>query len=667
MAKRHGSESIFGFSSNSAGLGGRLKLNRGPSEQEAWTDALMPGDEATSLLDQSEASRRPLIIMGSILVTLLAILALRLFSLQVVGGQRNLGLADGNRIRQKVTRAPRGVIYDRNGLMLARNTANFDLTVVPGLLPRGVEARKQIYAKVSDTLHLDIGVVSAGAEEAIAGGPAKANLLQPILVAGNLDREKALLLDQGSLNVPGFSLDINPVREYLDGGTLAQFLGYTGRINPQELASGGDQYLPTDLIGKNGLEKEYESVLKGVNGSEQTEVDASGRPIKLLASKQPIAGNNISLTIDFELQKKLSTALAGQLQKSGSTKASAVAIDPRNGEVLAAVSLPNYDNNKFSRGISAADYALLTSDTAQPLFNKATSGAYPSGSIIKPLVASAVLEEHIVSPDTTIEDKGSLQVVNKYNKDITYTFFGWEHSGLGMMNVYRAIAMSSDIYFYTVAGGFGNFIGLGIDKLAAYYQKFGLGTRTGIDLPDETAGRVPTPEWKQRVLKESWFTGDTYNVSVGQGDILVSPLQMAVAISAIANGGTLYRPHFLGKVSGDDGTTTKTVLAEITRKLPISAANLAVVREGMRQTITSGTACCLIEQQVAVRVAGKTGTAETDTTGKRKPQAWFEAFAPYENPKIVIVALVENSGEGAEYAAPAVRETLNWYFSTPRP
>jgi penicillin-binding protein 2 len=376
-----------------------------------------------------------------------------------------------------------------------------------------------------------------------------------------------------------------------------------------------------------------------------------------------VAGANIVLGIDRGLQQKLHDSLQSQLTKSGSPKGSAVALDPRTGEILAAVSLPSYDNNLFSRGISSNDYTKLINDSAQPLFNKVAGGAYPSGSIIKPLVASAALEEHVVNPGTTIEDKGSIEVVNKYNKDVKYTFFGWEHTGLGQMNVYRAIAMSSDIYFYTVAGGFGNFVGLGIDKLASYYQKFGLGAKTGVDLPDESSGRVPTPEWKQRVIKEQWYTGDTYNVSVGQGDILVSPLQMATAIGAIANGGTLYQPHFLKSVTDDQGNILRNVAPVATRKNVISPANLAVVRDAMRQTVTSGTACCLIEQQVPVHVAGKTGTAETDPGGNRKPMAWFEAFAPYENPQIVVVALVENSGEGAEYAAPAVRETLQYYFT----
>ncbi len=657
---------LFGYAGETRPRAGRATIVRDGGDHERWTDGFMPSNADAGVVEETPAAKRPLLVLIGLTLLIMAVLMTKLFSLQINQGERNLGLANGNRIRGKVLRAPRGVIYDRNGGVLVRNTANFDLTVVPSMLPKDRPARDALYTKVAAMLGRTPEEIAAAPEKVLANLKNASGWAAPQLVLSGLARDQALVLDQGSLDMPGFSLDVNPVREYLDGGVLSAFLGYTGRISPEEYTAHPDAYLPTDYIGKLGLEKQYESTLRGENGSEQTEVDAAGHPIRLLASKPAVPGNSVVLTIDRGLQAKLAESLQKQLAASGSHKGSAIALDPRNGDVLAAVSLPSYDNNLFSRGISQADYQRLVNDPGQPLFNKATMGGYPSGSIIKPLIGSAALQEGVITPSTTVEDKGSLQVKNPYNPDITYTFNGWEKGGLGVVSIYRAIAMSSDIFFYVVGGGYANINGLGVNRLASYYQKFGLGTKTGVDLPEESSGRVPTPDWKQRIIKEPWYTGDTYNISVGQGDILVSPLQMATAIAAVANGGTLYKPHFLKDIVDEQGQIQKVAASEVVRRGFISAANLTVVREAMRQTVTSGTACCIMEQQVPVHVAGKTGTAETDPGGNRKPHAWFEAFAPYEDPKIVVVAMVENSGEGAEYAVPAVRETLAWYFSQPR-
>lgn len=647
---------VFGYPEKQMPHGGRLRLAKGLRQHEGWADAIMPGDNEAGRIE-SETNRRPLLALAGLTALAMLVLGVRLFALQIAGGSRNLGLAEGNRIRQKVVRAPRGVVYDRNKKVLVQNQASFDLTVTPAMLPANQADRQALYTRVAGLAGLNAADIARQAE---AKG---LNAAQPVLLVSGLARDKALSVDQYSTELTGFSLDVNPIRDYLDNGLLSHLLGYTGRISPDELANNRD-YQTTDYIGKLGLEQSYENILRGTAGKEQTEVDAAGRPIKVLASQAAVPGQDLELSIDWDLQQHLAAAIQKQMQAAGATQAAGVALDPRTGEVLAAVSLPTYDNNLFSRGISQADYQRLAGDKAQPLFNKAFSGAFPSGSIIKPLVASAALQERVVTPDTTIVDQGSLTVVNKYNTAIKYVFNGWEHSGLGVMNIYRAIAMSSDIYFYTVAGGFGPFQGLGIEKLDAYYQKFGLGAKTGIDVPGETAGRVPTPDWKQKVSGEPWYTGDTYNISVGQGDILVSPLQIALATAAIANGGTLYKPHVVKDVLDGNGNVSQQIQPEALRKNFISPQNLDIVRQGMRQTVASGTACCVMDKEVPVQVAGKTGTAETDPGSNRKPHAWFTSFAPYDNPRIVTAVLIENSGEGAEYAVPATRETLAWYFSS---
>ena len=415
--------------------------------------------------------------------------------------------------------------------------------------------------------------------------------------------------------------------------------------------------------------------MRGTNGGERTEVDATGKPIRVLANRNPVAGDSVVLSIDDGLEQHLAEAIQEQMTASGAIRAAGVAVNPTNGQVLALVSLPSYDNNLFATGISQSDYNNLLSNPGQPLFNKAVSGVYPTGSIIKPLGASAALQSGIINESTTIDDTGKIVVPNQYDPSNPSIFYGWERtSGLGPVNVIQALAQSSDIFFYEVMGGFTNFTHfLGVDKLTDFYSKFGLGTKTGIDLPGEAAGRVPTPAWKKAFSGQPWYTGDTYNISVGQGDILASPLQMVMAIATIANGGTLYQPHLLSQIKDTNGNVLKSVEATVIRQNFISPDNLNIVKQGMMAAVTEpqGTACCKIAAQVPVSVAAKTGTAETVThdTGvsadlQSKPDAWFEAFAPATGtPKIAIVILLEHAGEGADFAAPAARETLAWYFT----
>ncbi len=656
--------SVFGYLEGQSGRDG-LKVSRDMARHESWVEAILPA-EGGAAATEGETDRRPLLMFGLVGAAALAILVLRLFVLQVVSGDRNLALADGNRVRERVARAPRGMIYDRDHAVLVQNQASFDVVAVPQLLPTDSSARQAEYAKVGAMIGLGAAEVAAKAEVTCRNGAAGCmNTPVPQLVAAGVVREQALLVDQASAGLPGFSLDVNPVRQYQDGGLLSVFLGYTGRVTTGDLKAGSN-YGPTDLIGKVGLEKQYEQVLRGQNGGERTEVDATGRPIRVLASREATPGNNVVLSIDQGLEHKLAESIQKQMDAAHVGRGAGVALNPKTGEILAAVSLPSYDNNLFSKGISSADYQNLVSNKDQPLFNKVLSGAYPTGSIIKPLVASAALQEGIVRPDTTIDDTGQLDVVNPYDNSVHYIYKGWEHSGLGIVNLFSAIARSSDIYFYTIAGGFTNFTHyLGVTKLTDYYKKFGLGSRTGVDVPGETAGRVPTPAWKKAFSGLPWYTGDTYNIAVGQGDLLASPLQMAVATSAIANGGTLFRPYFVGQVVDVMGRVVSTTKPTAVAQNVISPNYLALVRQGMRQTVASpqGTACCFMDRDVPVPVAGKTGSAETDPEHNVPPHSWFTAFAPYDDPQIVTVVLLEKSGEGAQYAVPATRETLQWYFT----
>lgn len=670
-------KSIFGFLEGEA-AGDSPRLSRDLAKHEEWTEAILPADaEASS--PEGETNRRPLLFFGLFVGVMILVLGGRLFMLQVLSGDRNLALANGNRIRERVERAPRGTIYDRNRVTLASNQASYDITVVPQLLPRDAPARQAEYARVAALLGVPAVEIAAKSETSCASKKPDDCLTNPVpqLVAAGVDREKALAVDQSTASLPGFALDVNPIRQYSDDNLLSAFLGYTGRVNADE-AKDNPTYGPTDLIGKLGLEKQYESVLRGTNGGEETEVDATGKPIRVLDSKEPVSGQSLVLSIDQGLEQHFTEAIKKQMDASGAQRAAGVALNPKTGEVLAAVSLPGYDNNKFSRGITQTDYQKLLSDPGQPLFNKVVSGGYPSGSIIKPMGVAAALQEGVVTLATTIMDSGLITIPNKYDPSKPAVYRGWERTtGLGIINPLTAIARSSDIFFYKVMGGlFGtneDFTHpLGVNKLTDYYKKFGLGAKTGIDLPSEAAGRVPTPDWKKAFSGDDWYTGDTYNISVGQGDLLVSPLQMANALSVIANGGTLYKPHLVNQVIDTAGKIVSQITPQVVRQGFVKPENLASVRRGMWMAVndSSGTACCKIKEQVPVAVGGKTGTAETlvhddgsDATHESRPHAWFEAFAPYDNPQIVMVVLVEHSGEGAEYAVPAARETLAWYFT----
>lgn len=630
------------------------------TDSEAWSVAILPGSDENRSSSEMSFTHLKWFIAGVGIVGV--VLVGQLFNLQVVQGARNQSLADGNRIRQNVIRAPRGAIYDSRGELLARNVANFDLVATAARLPRKNDERLQVYERLGKIVGQSPEEIRAKVEKDGSASPL------PTLIQESVPRDIALTIEEQKASLPGVDLDTNPIREYLDGGMLAHFLGYTSRISAEDLKNNKD-YRPTDYIGKVGIERAYESDLKGEAGAEQSEVDATGKPIKVLAAKDPVAGNSLNLTINFGLQKAMSEALAREATTAGSGRGAAVAIDPRNGQILAAANYPNYDNNLFAKGIKQDVYQSLLNDPNRPLFNKVAGGNYPVGSTIKPFVSAAAFQENIINASTTVVDQGKLDIPNQYDPSIVYTFKGWKPEGLGVVDVYRAISMSSDIFYYMVGGGYQNFKGLGINRLLEYYKKFGFGAKTGLDVGDETAGYLPSPAIKKKNTGEDWYVGDTYNVSIGQGNFMASPLQLATALSAIANGGTLYTPYMVKEVVDENGKIVREVKPQVVRSDFIKPEYISMVQKGMRQTMESGTGCCSTNREVPVPVAGKSGTAETSSEGfdvknrRSRPHAWFEAYAPYDKPEILVVALVEYSGEGAEFALPVVRDSLKWYFT----
>lgn len=436
---------------------------------------------------------------------------------------------------------------------------------------------------------------------------------------------------------------------------MTQILGYTGKLTEKDLENFSD-YLLTERVGKSGLEATYEESLRGQAGEQIVEVDAKGQQIKELGTKKEVPGQNIVTTIDLDLQQKIFEELSKTLKGLNLTKAAVVALDPRNGQILSLISLPSFDNNLFEQDLASEDLKKILEEPNQPLFNRVIAGQYATGSIIKPLIGSAALEEKVVTPSTAINDSGSINVVNQYNPQIVYTYPDWKAHGL--VNIYSAIAQSCDVYFYTIGGGYGKIDGLGIDRIKKYLGLFGLGQLSGIDLLGEKAGLLPDGQWKESVKKEQWYVGDTYHVSIGQGDLLATPLQIASAYAAIANEGKLFRPYLVDKIIDSDKNNIKAFDPQLIREDFIKPENLSVIKEGMREVVSAGTAKLLAD--LPIKIAGKTGTAQV--AGQVRPNAWFVGFAPYEDPKIVLAILIENGGEGTVTAVPLAKEIFSWYF-----
>ena len=574
-------------------------------------------------------------------ILVFAVLALRVFYLQVIRGDYYIQMARENRVRSMAIKAPRGIIFDRNGKELVRNIPSFDVIFVPADFPREDFQREQEIKKVAELLGINDQNVAA------IVGSQEANSLNPVLIKSNITEEEALLFAEKKNELKGFYLDKTAVRQYEKGNIFSLVVGYTGKISPEELKSHPD-YLLTDYIGKMGLEKSYEKYLRGIDGKQRMEVDSVGNIKKNLGTENPIKGSDLRLSLDADLQEKIQERLENMLSQTGTKTAAAVAINPKNGEVLAMVSLPSFDNNLFAQGISPEDYKKLLSDEDRPMFNRAISGEYPPGSTLKPLVAAAALQEKVISPETTVDCKGGLRIGS-------YNFPDWKAHGL--TDVRKAIAESCDVFFYSVGGGWENIPALGIDRLKKYANLFGLGKVLGIDIPGEASGLIPDQSWKQEKMGERWYQGDDFHSAIGQGFDTATPLQLANYTAAIANGGTVYRPHLVSSIKKNDGTEEK-INPEILSRNFISPSNLFVVREGMRQTVVSGTARWL--SSLPVEVAGKTGTAQFGK--ENKTHGWFVSFAPYEDPEIAMAVLVEGGGEGHSTAVPVTKEIYEWYF-----
>jgi len=599
------------------------------------------GDDQRRIADKDELRnfRWLYVVCGLLIVGLIG----RSGFLQIAQGDRYRGLAEGNRLRALVLTAPRGILYDREHVQLVENTPSYQLVLVPVDIPADEPERTDLFKKVSK----DFGVEAAELEEVYAGQDPRS--FDAVPVGDELPRDAALLLQARPDEYPGVRADVRAVRRYTDAEALSHVFGYVGKLTAEEYADHQDYEL-TDQIGKTGVEMSYESTLRGDNGAQNVEVDALGRVVNVLATQPPTPGDDLVLSVDAGLQHELYRSLTAAAKRSGKTKAAAVAVDPRNGEILALASVPGFDANAFALGTDTKKLGAQLTDPNQPLFNRTVGGTYSPGSTFKPFVAVGALQAGTIDEDTTYTDTGSITVGGQ-------VFRSWKAGGQGTVDVIGAIAHSVNTFFFSIGGGYGDIDGIhikGIDEIAA---AFGFGSPSGLDLPGEAAGLLPTPEYKMETFNEDWFLGDTYNASIGQGFVLVTPLQLANATAAVANGGTLWWPH-LGKTVVHPDGTTEDVQARALKENVADPGAISTVREGMRATVTSGTGRALSD--LPVEAAGKTGTAQL---GGKETNAWFTAFAPYDEPTIAIAVLVEEAGEGSDFSAPVAEDVLRYWFS----
>lgn len=606
-------------------------------------DSVMTITQKEKTMVEMPFKRRSLSIFWNIIALAFLVLGVRVFYLDFFRGDYYTEISKYNRIRAIIIKAPRGLILDRHGKVLARNIPSLDAIIIPKDLPAGEEERKKMADGLAKSLEMDFGNV----ETLLDNQDFKS--LNPILLKENITQEQALIVAEKTKEFPGVELERVAIRQYENGSIFSQFIGYDGKITREELEKNKD-YLMTDYIGKTGLEKNYEKEIRGAYGARQVEVDSLGDIKRTIGIINPMPGSDLVLNVDEGLQKKIFDSLSAILEKTGTKTAAAVAIDPRNGGVLAMVSLPSYDNNLFARGISNSDYQTIIRDKNLPLLNRAIAGEYPPGSTIKPVLAAAALSEGTITPDTTVNDSSGAINVGAWR------FGDWKTHGT--MDVRKAIAESCDVFFYAVGGGWANVKGLGMDLMKKYENMFGLGEITGIDIPGEADGLIPSEEWKEETVGERWYIGDSYHCAIGQGFVTTTPLQLANYTAAIANGGTLYSPRFVNRIRKNDGT--ENILdSQILNRNFIKPEVMQVVREGMRLTVTGGTAQSL--STLPVEAAGKTGTAEFGVE-KGSTHAWFISFAPYENPEIALVIIVPGAGEGHSSAVPVAKEVLEWYF-----
>jgi penicillin-binding protein 2 len=582
-----------------------------------------------------------------VVIAAFAAVAARCWYLQVDRGDEMRSMSENNRIRLVRVPAARGVVYDRHGEILVDNRPSFDVVFVP---EDARERRRQVLRNLAGYL----GEEEPALHQAVHA-PTKRPPYEGIVLRRDVEWQGVVALETHQLDLPGVTLQVGPKRYYPYGPLAAHLLGYVGEVSEADLANGATGYRPGDLLGKAGLEKAWDSELRGVSGGQQVEVDALGRRMRVLEEVADLPGATLTLTLDRDLQEAADRAL-------GDADGALVALDPRDGEILAMVSHPAYDPNVFARGIRRDEWRALVQDRKHPLNNRAVQGQFPPGSTFKVAVATGALEENVVGPSFGVSCSGGIPFGNHF-------FRCWKKGGHGGVNLHRAIVESCDVFFYTVGRR------LGVDGIAEYAHRLGLGLPTGVRLEHEKAGIIPDTQWKRQRFNQPWFEGETLSVAIGQGYVTATPLQMANLAATIANGGTRYRPFYVKRVDAPDGTVREEVEPEVLGEAHLKKSTVDQVKAAMRDVVMTDAGTGKKARVVGVTVAGKTGTAQVAKMGEDRNRlnrgadvlrdhAWFIGFAPVEAPEIAVACIVEHAGGGGgAFAAPVVQQVLQHYFT----
>jgi len=576
-----------------------------------------------------------------IIAGLVAVIFAATGKISIADHQQYADLSSQNRSANFSLPPPRGIVFDASGAPLVKNVPSFDLIAVSKEIRAGLK---------SNTLDVNrlAGILKLAAADLMAQLTSESQNANIFFVAEDLTKDQILAIEYAD---PGGLYVVPDVkRVYVDGIKFSQIVGYAGKVNREDLGQ-DPYYRATDTIGRLGIESEYENELRGEHGRIFFG-DSAGT-----LNTEAITGNNIVLNIDHDLQAKTYDTMRAVLAEAGLSRGAAIIQNPQTGVVLALVSFPSFDNNLFSKGLTQAEYKAVFDNPARPLFNRVISGLYNPGSTIKPFMGLMALQEKIVSPSTAIQDCVSITINNPFQAGVSYTFKNWRPE-LGSFNLRKAIANSCNIYFFAVGGGLDRITGLGIERIAKYLKNAFADKILGIDLTGETAGFVPTPEWKEAERNEGWYQGDTYNTSIGQGDLLVTPLWLNAYVSAVANGGTVYKPQVANRVIDHQKNPIKVFEPEALGPLGFSEDVLKEIKNDMEETIISGTAQLL--RDLPVRAGAKTGTAEV--VKGRSINSLFTVFAPLDRPEIAMTVLVEGSAANQGYAIRTAHQVLQWYF-----
>lgn len=589
---------------------------------------------------------RKLVVLIAVIAASFLFLLVFFWRIQIIQHKKFQSLADHNRIRLVEMPATRGIIKDRNGVILADSTPNYSLAAVPEDMNEDWEEELR---SLADLLARDADDIVARFRDGMSVGSYRA-----VKISENLNGREVAIIETESDNFPGINLKVIPRRYYPFGKMASHMLGYVGEISRDQLSSRlyrGARM--RDIIGKSGLEKIYDNYLRGKDGGRQVEVNARGKEINVLGINEPVPGLNLVLSMDVLLQKALEKAFTGE-------QGAAVVMDVKTGGILAMLSKPGFDPNEFSMRLSSDRWQDILMEPSHPLQNRAVQGVYPPGSTFKVVTAAAALMEKAIDPDEELFCPGYYRYGNRTYRD-------WKRSGHGKVNLFKGIVESCDVYFYQAGER------TGIDGLSRWAFDLGLGKKTGIDLPGELEGLIPTSGWKKRVKKEPWFPGETLSAAIGQGFVLLTPIQMVSLYSTIARKGLLIEPHVVSRIESVTGQVMEEKSLEIKRRSGVSQEVFNRIVEALVGVVENDKGTGRGIRTRGFKIAGKTGTAqvvrleewrgkkEKDIPWELRDHAWFAAFAPYDNPEVAIAVVVEHGGHGSSSAGPVVARFLRKY------